>query len=338
MSGGSSEAWKKMVLRSMQPPAWLAEDAIDSDVVISSRYRVARNVVGYFYPHRAENADLVELSGKVRAVADGLALSAQMNISEAERDYLLGSRLISPEFEHSKPGRMVLLDRDRRVSIMVNEEDHLRIQVVSAGWSIREAVREGRAALEGLGKGLDFQSHPDFGFLTASPTNLGGGMRRSALFHLVGLGTQGRLNRMIQSLHHMGVTTRGLFGESSRGIASFVQVSGTTISDSEFTGACNYLIGEERLAREGVAEDLIREKAESAAEFAVMSSQLSMRDALLVLGYARWAAAMDLSGFRIGHRTVDAWVTEMEVFGTQSATVAARQRADSLRSKLENLG
>ncbi len=326
-----------MVLRSMQPPAWLAADAPEGDIVISSRYRLARNLVGFFYPHRAENADLVEVAHRVRSAVDGMALSTQSNVTEAERDYLLGARLISPEFEHSAPGRMVLLDEQRLVSIMVNEEDHLRIQAVSAGWSIQTAVREGERIAENLGRKLPFQYLAELGFLTASPTNLGGGKRRSALFHLVGLATQGRLNRMIQSMHHMGVTTRGLFGESSRGVASFVQVSATKISDSEFVGACQHLIREERLARDEVSRDVIREKAMSAAEFAVMSAQMTMRDALLVLGYVRWAAAMDLSGFEMNHREVDAWITEMEVFGTQSAEVAARQRADSLRGKLENL-
>lgn len=326
-----------MVLRSMQPPAWLADDAPESDIVISSRFRTARNLRKHCYPNRAEPAELVEIANKIIKSCTNSSLMPIKTITEAERDYLLGSRLISPEFKHSAPGRMVLLDEPRLVSIMVNEEDHLRIQAVSAGWSIRQAVREGEKITASLTKKLDFQSSPEFGFLTASPTNLGGGTRRSALFHLAGLSTQGRLNRLIKSLHHIGITTRGLFGESSRGIASFVQVSGTKISDTDFIGACNHLIQEERLARQEASRTQTLEKAQTAVDFAIMSNQVSMRDALLVLGYVRWAAAINLPEFPISPRQVDTWVTEMEVFGTQSATTAARQRADYLRAKLENL-
>lgn len=326
-----------MVLRSMQPPAWLTEEAEDLDIVVSSRFRAARNLKGHRYPHRCEPPELVEVAQTVSKSCTGLALSVSRNITEAERDYLLGARLISPDFPHSEPGRLVLLDQPRLVSIMVNEEDHLRIQAVSGGWSIRRAVREGERATAELAKRLDFQSSPDLGYLTASPTNLGQGSRRSALFHLVGLSNQGRLNRMIKSLHHLGIATRGLFGESSRGIAAFVQVSGTQTRETDFIGACNHLIREERLARSEVSPRDTLEKARGAIDYAVMSNQVSMRDALLVLGYVRWVAAIGLPEIGVTPRQVDGWVTEMEVFGTQSPTAAARHRADFLRGKIENL-
>jgi protein arginine kinase len=321
----------------MRPPAWLAADSPDSDVVVSSRFRLARNICGFNYPHTASNPQLVEVARLVLQAAKSLTLSPVKTMTEAERDYLLGARLISPEFKHDAPGRLILLDDERAVSVMVNEEDHLRIQAVTAGWSIKSAVDLATQTARDLGRSIDFQSAQPLGFLTASPTNLGGGIRRSALFHLAGLSSQGRLNRLIKSLHHLGVTTRGLFGESSRGIASFLQVSGTTIPEIEFIGACQHVITEERLARQETPSRETLEKAQAAAEFAVMSSQISMRDALLVLGFIRWAAAIDLDEFRVSPRTVDAWITEMEVFGTQSPTTAARQRADYLRSKIENL-
>lgn len=326
-----------MVLRSMPAPAWLSPDAPDSDIVISSRFRTARNLRLHRYPDRADSQELIEIQNKVKSAAKDLPISPLTTISEAERDYLLGARLISPEFKHSSPGRMVLLDEDRLVSVMVNEEDHLRIQAVSAGWSIRNAVTAGQAITKSLSQSLDFQTCKTHGPLTASPSNLGGGTRRSALFHMAGLSSQGRLNRLIKSLHHTGITTRGLFGESSRGIASFVQVSGTTVSEVEFIGACNHLIQEERIARKESSRQTTLEKAQTAVDFAIASKEVSLRDALLVLGYVRWSAAIELPEFPIPVRDVDTWITEMEVFGTQNPRTAARQRADYLRSKLENL-
>ncbi len=337
MPESSPEAWKKMVLRSMPAPAWLSIDAPESDVVISSRYRAARNLRGFPYPHRAESPQLIQIDSRVREASRPLGLHIHSRITEAERDYLLGARLISPEFRHRDPGRTALLDESRMVSVMVNEEDHLRIQAVSAGWSIRTAVRAGQEITESLGEKVEFQTHPLHGFLTASPSNLGGGVRRSALFHLAGLAREGRLNRLVKSLHHIGITTRGLFGESSRGIASFVQISATTVSESEFIGAANHLIQEERLARREAQNHELNEKASAAIDFAIASQQIALRDALLVLGYVRWGSAIGLPGFPASVREVDTWITEMEVFGTQNPRTAARHRADYLRARLESL-
>lgn len=337
MPESSPEAWKKMVLRSMPAPAWLSTDAPESDVVISSRFRAARNLRGHRFPHRAEPPELIEIESKVREASRPSRLNPQSRITEAERDYLLGARLISPEFRHRDPGRMVLLDESRLVSVMVNEEDHLRIQAVSAGWSIRTAVRAGLQITDYLERNLEFQTDPRHGFLTASPSNLGGGVRRSALFHLAGLAQDGRLNRLVKTLHHIGITTRGLFGESSRGIASFVQISATSVSESEFVGAANHLIQEERTARREAKRDELREKASAAIDFAIASQQIALRDALLVLGYVRWGTAIGLEGFPTSVREADTWITEMEVFGTQNPRTAARHRADYLRARLESM-
>lgn len=327
-----------MVLRSMPAPAWLDSDSPDSDVVISSRHRIARNVVGFPFPGAAGPEQLRAVADSVRQAieASGLALEGMQNLSEAERDYLLGSRLVSPDFKHKGQGRVVWLDRDRVFSLMVNEEDHLRFQAVTGGWTPWTAEETARTAHRHIAAHLSLVQDPHFGFLTASPTNLGGGERRSALFHLIGLGTTGRLQRMLKSLGLMGLVTRGIFGEASRGVAAFIQVSATHGSQEDFRGACAQLLVEERMARREVSRDAVRDKAGPAIDFAIGSSEITLRDALLVLGTVRWAAAVGLDNFGPARR-VDQWVSGMEVFGTQDPKTAARHRAEYLRARLENL-
>lgn len=328
-----------MVLRSMPPPAWLESDAPDGDVVISSRFRLARNLVGFRFPHRASGQELKEVETRVKAACrtSPIKLEPMGKLTEAERDYLLGSRLISPEFAHREPGRSLILDRDRCVSLMVNEEDHLRLQTVTAGWALPSAEQTGLIVYEHLESALEFMQTEELGFLSASPTNLGFGQRRSALFHLIGLAQTNRLTRMLKSLAYLKITTRGLYGETSRAVGAFVQISATSGTQAEFRGACNQVIQEERQARQDVDLGELSAKARQAAEFAVSSNEISLRDALLVLGWVRWATMVEIDGFKAPPRTVDSWTATMEVYGTQEEKVAARHRAEFLRTRLEPL-
>lgn len=328
-----------MVLRSMPPPAWLESDAPDGDVVISSRFRAARNVRGFPFPHKASAEELRNVQKLVKdAVAHAPVQVESMGVlSEAERDYLLGARLISPEFRHRENGRTVLMDRDRTVSIMVNEEDHVRLQALTAGWSVWTAEETGVQVLRHLDRELGFMACPEMGALTASPSNLGSGQRRSALFHLIGLAASQRLTRMLKSLATMGLTTRGLYGESSRAVGAFVQISATTGGQADFKGACTQVIREERMARRELKRTELADKAKQAMEYAIMSSEISLRDALLVLGWVRWASLSEIEGFRTGPRSVDLWNATMEIYGTQDEKVAGRHRAVFLRQRLESL-
>ena len=188
-SHASSEAWKKMVLRSMPAPAWLEGEAPDSDVVISSRVRCARNLLGHRFPHHASDTELEMILRKVLEAAQHprLALNVQNKLTAAERDFLLGNRLISADFKPNEPGRALMTDENRLISIMVNEEDHLRIQALSSGWSITTAHAAVDHVLGCMDQSLDFMYDDDLGYLTASPANTGTALRRSALFHLIAL-------------------------------------------------------------------------------------------------------------------------------------------------------
>jgi len=328
------ESWKRMVLRA-SPPAWLAKDAPQGDVVLSSRSRVMRNLAGHRFPHRASAEELCEVLSKVSAAlgpAEGYEL--HKGLASSELDYLVGSRLCSPDFKAGEPGRAILLDKERTASIMVNEEDHIRIQALTAGWSVATADAIAQRALECLGSKLRFAYSPRFRFLGASPYNAGEGRRLSVMFHLIGLAHAKRLPSVLRALSSRNLAARGLFGESSRAVAAFLQVSITDGSQSEFAGACEYLIREEREARTEVGTSMLRDRALQALEFVQVSRSVSLADALRVLGYARWGAAASAKGLERSHRDVDLWLTTLELQSFSDDEQTMRQRADFLREKL----
>jgi protein arginine kinase len=326
-----------MVLGSSPRPAWLSDDAPQVDVVLSSRTRILRNLAGHRFPNRAE---LDELMAVMRAVLDAardanLALEAYKGLTNAERDHLVAGRLVSPDFEWTLPGRALLVNDHRSLSVMVNEEDHLRIQALSAGWSIRNSDTLARACHDALAARLRFAFSPTYGYLSASPFNCGSGRRRSAMFHLIGLAQGKRLPSVMTALGSKGITVRGLFGEASRAIGAFVQVSVLEVGYSEFAGACEYLLREEREARASIQREEIADRANRAREFAIGSRSLSLGDALRILAWARWAASVGLDGFPASPRAADAALTTLDIRGTIDEAHAAAQRANLLRTVLE---
>lgn len=323
--------WRAGTLDALAPQ-WLSLDAPHSDVALSSRFRVMRNIRGYRFPHHESPERLIEVCDRVIAAAPGFEIHRKL--TRRERDALTGCRLISPEFAAHLPGRAVLLDPPHECSVMINEEDHIRLQGVTAGWSIKPARRSAEAALEILARGLEFARDDRFGFLAASPFNCGEGRRLSAMFHLIGLASTKRLPSVLQVFPARGLAVRGLFGESSRAIGAFVQVSTSGGSQQEFIGACDYLIGEERAARREFSGEVVLSKTLRAIEFAIPARRLSLADALRVIAWIRWASAAGAAGF-VSARTVDAWLTALDVRGGPDEAESDVKRAQFLRARIE---
>jgi protein arginine kinase len=272
----------------------------------------------------------------LRAARDaGTGLHIHKGITNAEREHLVGCRLISPDFKWNEPGRALLLDDARAISAMVNEEDHLRLQALTSGWSVQRAETIADEQLRSLGQHLTFAHSPQFGFLAASPYNTGHGTRLSAMFHLIGLAQTRRLPNVLRALADKTITARGLFGESSRAVGAFVQVSVTGGTRSEFVGACEYLIREERTARLAIGSPELSEKVGQAMDYAISARSLSLADALRVLAWLRWGASQDLPSLRMEPRQVDEMLTTFEVRSLLNPEEAGRHRASFLRAALE---
>lgn len=330
----NSEAWKKKVLRSMSVPAWLGPDAPDGDIVVSSRARYARNVRGVRFPHHADADELRRVAKQVEAALAPKGFKAHTRPTEAERDYLLGVRLISPDFLHREPGRTLLLDDQRAVGVMTNEEDHVRLQALTAGNSAKTALVAADDALATLSAQVEWMHDSGWGYLTASPSNVGGGRRLSVLFHLIGLARGKRMVPVIEALAEMGLVVRGLFGEASRAVGAFFQVSATRADMADFMGAVDYLITQERMARREVRRSELVERVDQAREFCASATSVPLGDALRILAWIRWGASAGLDQAPPHPRDVDLWVSTMEVLGTTDQATADRRRADFLRQRV----
>lgn len=330
----SPGAWKRMVQEAMPPPAWLSADAPQNDVVLSSRVRTMRNLQGFAFPHHLERKELEEVQGLVLGSLKGNDLEIMRQLAPGERHYLVGCRLISIEFPFQSPGRSLVLNKDRSASVMVNEEDHIRIQALSAGFSPDSATVLADSIYKRLEKSLTFAHSPRFGFLAASPYNSGEGQRVSAMFHLIGLAHLKRLPNVLKALSMRKIASRGLFGESSRAIGAYVQVSITEGRLADFIGACEYLMTEERAARREVGRDFLSERVVNVRDFVIGSPVLTLADAFRALGWLRWAAVIGLNGISWTPREADGWLTHLELQGDSEDQMLMRHRADFLREKV----
>lgn len=333
----NADSWQRQVIHSRPgTAAWLAAGGPESDVVLSSRYRVLRNLQGFSFTHKLTQSELVATAGMLIGPLQELtALEQIKQLTVAERDFLVGARLLPPDFPWQSPGRCVLLDAAYETSAYTHEEDHLRIQSLTSGWSIKAAESATKQILSQVSHHLRFAQCEPWGFLAAGATNSGEGIRRSALFHLIGLATANRMDRITHALRENGMTVRGIFGEASRAIGAFVQMSMTEDDLSAFIGSGEFLIQEERNARQVMDQSVIQKAVDNAFNFVRTHRKLTLADSLRILAWARLAA--NLSNFKMPLTAlqIDGLVAKMD-FGQRGAIASlAEERADLLRHALQ---
>ncbi len=217
---------------------WLIGDGEHSGIVLSSRIRLARNLAGFAFPTRAREGERLRVMHQVRATAarlPSLESAAFVRVDECtplERQVLHERHLVSRELVgldrrgEALTGSGVLVTGE--AGVMVNEEDHLRVQVFKSGFDVAAALRQAELLDRELGAALPYASHAEFGFLTACPTNTGTGLRASVLIHLPGLVLTQEIGKVLQGLQHMGLTYRGLYGEGSDVLGNLFQISNQT--------------------------------------------------------------------------------------------------------------
>lgn len=225
----------------IEAKAELTDGGFDAEpIVLSTRIRLARNLRDRRFPVRAKRdgreAILEHCQQQLCALsslADGHFLRIA-ELSELERGVLVERRLISRELAASRSGSGVLISPTQHIAIMVNEEDHLRLQCVRSGFNFREAWREIDSLDSRIETVLDYAFSDDFGYLTACPTNLGTGMRASAMLHLPGLVMREYMDKVVRMVNQMGMAVRGSFGEGSEAVGSIFQISNQqTLGESE---------------------------------------------------------------------------------------------------------
>ncbi|MCC7001280.1 MAG: hypothetical protein IT357_03915 [Gemmatimonadaceae bacterium] len=223
---------------------WLGASGDHAGIVLSSRIRLARNLAGFAYPTRAREGERLRVLHSLRDAASKLPSLRDAAIVRVD-ECTPQQRLLLHE-RHLVSRELAGLDRKDEAptagavfvtggaGLMVNEEDHIRLQVFRSGFDIPGALREAERMDRELGSELPYAWHQEFGFLTACPTNTGTGLRASVLIHLPGLVLTQEIAKVLQGLQHMGLTYRGLYGEGSDVLGNFFQISTqTTLGRSE---------------------------------------------------------------------------------------------------------
>jgi protein arginine kinase len=223
-----------------QAGEWLRGSGPMSEIVISSRIRLARNLGAHRFLSKCTRHQRQVVEAKVRDTILNSQLAPQVlyvdldQAPEIDRQLLVERHLISKQHATSEGSRGVAVGESESLSIMVNEEDHLRIQVLRSGLELDKAWEQINAIDDKLEAKLDFAFHPRFGYLTACPTNVGTGLRVSVMLHLPALKLTGEIEKVFRAAKDMRLAVRGLYGEGTEATGDFYQISNqTTLGKTE---------------------------------------------------------------------------------------------------------
>lgn len=295
---------------------WLAASGDHADIVLSSRIRLARNVAGFNFSSRERDGERLRILAQVREVmprvpslARGLVLRMD-DLTTTDRQVLRERHLVSRELAGTvgsadpRPAAAVVVSED--AGVMVNEEDHLRLQVFRSGFDIVGALQVAARVDRELGEQVPYAFHREFGFLTSCPTNTGTGLRASVMVHLPGLVLTQEIAKVLQGLQQMGLTHRGLYGEGSDVVGSFFQVSNqTTLGRSEdeladhLQRVVQRVVEQEYAARKVLARDagyIIEDKLWRAYGTLRHARSLGADEAMNLLSGVRLAVGLKLIG------------------------------------------
>ena len=255
---------------------WLKGTGPESDIVISSRIRLARNLADFPFISRTTEADRTEIEQTLHSHVTSLQESGKFpsgtlyysvgDLEEVDRQFLVERQLISRELAESEGARAAVIDPSERFSVMINEEDHLRFQVMHSGLDLASTWRQINELDDLIEEQATYAFSNKLGYLTACPTNVGTGVRVSVMLHLPALVITRQIEKVFKSLQKINLAVRGLYGEGSQAMGDFYQISNQItlgLTEEELTKKVSdvvpVLIDYERQAR----EFLVRESHET---------------------------------------------------------------------------
>jgi protein arginine kinase len=222
------------------PAAWMTGADAESSIVLTSRIRLARNVSDVPFPGWARKQERIEIMSKLRTQVESLpemknAFSHQLSeLTSVQKQVLVERHLISREQAARSEGSAAVVNRAQTLSVMINEEDHLRLQSIRSGLHLRSAYELITKIDQQLEKKLPYAFDHELGYLTACPTNVGTGLRASAMLHLPGLVISDHISQVIQAVAKLGLAVRGIFGEGTESLGHLFQISNqSTLGESE---------------------------------------------------------------------------------------------------------
>ena len=336
---------------------WLSGVDDEDGIVLSCRTRLARNLGSVPFAQRNSEEQQEGVIDRVLTAAQSggqmrQAMFFKMNaLQNNERRLLVERHLVSPALADSKGPRGVLFNRDEMLSVMINEEDHLRLQAILPGLRATEAWKQIDALDDELGSGLDYAHSHTLGFLTACPTNTGTGLRVSVLIHLPALVLTDDMERVMRGLAHMSFTVRGVYGEGTNAAGNLFQISNqTTLGSSEaeivesLTQVTRELIGCERNAQEtllGNARSQIEDKVWRAygilSHARVLSSQEFM-NLLSALRLGRTLSIIENVSYRfMNHLMIETQPSHLQTHAGESLKPEDRDivRAQMVRERMK---
>jgi len=328
-------------------------------IVLSSRVRLARNLRGTAFPGWAKKAERVKALDQIRPAVESLsqmsdAFSESMdNLTVLDKNILVERHLISREHAAKNAGSGLVLNREESLCVMINEEDHLRIQALRPGLQLKQAWHAIDQIDSKLEKKLTYAFAGDLGYLTACPTNLGTGIRVSAMLHLPGLVLAEQINQIIQAVNKLGLAVRGLYGEGTEALGNVFQVSNQMTlgeSESDIVDRLNKVLAQIIEHEENARAMLLEKKPKSVYNhigraYGILANahSISSKETMNLLSLMR--LGVDLSLFP----DVERWLVDELFIVTQPAHLQRRfsekltaeerdlLRADMMRERLRNV-
>ncbi|MBH0231743.1 protein arginine kinase [Halobacillus yeomjeoni] len=248
---------------------WMKQDGPDSDIVLSSRIRLVRNFSNSPFPLIASEEKLNKILNFFRENFKGQSFKNYENfellemsdLQSIEKRVLVEKHLISPHLAEKSQQSATLISQNEQVSVMVNEEDHIRIQLYFPGFQLDKALEQASQLDDWLEERIDYAFDEKRGYLTTCPTNVGTGMRASVMMHLPALSITQQINRMTPAINQLGLVVRGIYGEGSEAVGNIYQISNQiTLGKSEedivedLHSVVKQLIDQERRAREALLQ------------------------------------------------------------------------------------
>lgn len=284
---------------------WYIGEGDHNDIVISTRIRIARNLADYPFPVRLDNKSKIEVNEKIRDALDGkenLTYTELKTLTRSQIVSLAERHLISPEFASNSDARALLMSDNEDISIMLCEEDHIRIQVMKSGLALKEAYDLADKIDTEINQSLKYAFDEKLGYLTQCPTNLGTGMRASVMLHLPALTAKGQIGSLASTVSKLGLTIRGAYGEGMSAMGDLYQLSNqVSLGISEKSAIDNLktitlqLAAQERAAREEASKSIETEDAVFRAYGILKSARiLSTKEFMSLISKVRLGAVLGM--------------------------------------------
>ncbi|NIM19472.1 MAG: protein arginine kinase [Candidatus Latescibacteria bacterium] len=294
------------------PASWLLATGDECEVVLSSRVRLARNLEKHRFTHNAGGDELAAILDESHSAADQTKTFEDGfyfpmgSVPELNRQFLVERHLVSTEFLSSSSNRGLVVNKSQDVCLMINEEDHLRLQAYSSGFDLMGALSRVNKLDNELAPKLEFAFSERLGFLTACPTNLGTGLRASVLMHLPGLVHSKEIHKLLEHLRKIHHSIRGLYGEGTDIMGNFFQISNSATLGSQEEEILNNLgnvvtnlINLEQQARKTIlqkARSLLEDKVWRAYGLLKYARRVDTKEALSLISAVRLGMGMGIIG------------------------------------------